>query len=614
VSVAGPPVAPKAGASRAGRGGAVARAIACAALVSLLGAVPPARAAGDLGFTASVDQTTVGLGETFQLQVTVQGTQTLSAPKPELPALPDFNLLGSSSSQSTSISIINGRMQQQVSITFTYSLSAKRLGQLTIPPCRLSYQGQDYATQPITMTVVKAPQGQAAPMPQATPGTGGQVPIEGNLLLSAVPDRRTVYVGEPVMLAVSLATRLQVTGGSWESMPSFDGFWVEDVYEADRLNFQRQTIGGREFAVSTLKRVALFPLAAGDAKIKPLAFNATVMQGSRDFFGMFGQQASARVESKPLTIHVLPLPETGRPAEFTGGVGRFTMTASLDHTTSTNSEPVNLVVRIAGTGNVKLIEKPAIAPVQGLRILDPEVKDDDHVENGVVQGTKTLRYPIIPQADGKFEIPPIKMAYFDPKAKTYRTLEAGPLELTASGAVSNAPVTEASGLKVLGTDIAYIKSDASSLATTPFGTPWWPNVLYLASLGTIFWALWYRGHRERLLSDRGYARRLRSSGLVRKRLREAEKQLKSRDERGFHAALAQAVTGYLGDRFDLDAQALTREQLRAELDRRRVKPEVAAAVMDVLERCDVGRFSPGALGDHDSGALFQRARDALGQV
>ena len=576
-------------------------------------AAPHAAAAGDLEFTASVDQTTVGLGEQFQLVLTVRGENMLSVPSPELPPLPDFDVLGRSSSQSTNISIVNGQMRREASIAFTYALSAKKLGKLTLPPCKLTYQGKDYESQPIEMTVVQAAQGQAAPAPQTPSGRpgGGGVPIEGNLALSAVSSRRTVYVGEPVTIEISLATRLRISGGGWADPPAFDGFWVENVFEADKFDFQRRVVDGRAYDVSVLKKVALFPLTPGETTIKPMAFNVGVLQPERDFFGFFGSPQTVRVQSKPITLQVLPLPETGKPKEFTGGVGRFTLTGTLDRATSTGGEPINLTLRISGSGNVRLIRKPEIAAIPGLRILDPEIKDDDRVVGEEARGTKTLRYPIIPQSDGKYVIAPIRMAYFDPEAKSYRTLEAGPFELASSGTAPNAPLVEATGLKVLGTDINYIKPDAAVLTIMPVDPPAWPGLLYLLSLGLVGAALWYRWHSERLLSDRGYARKLRSSGLVQKRLRDAERSLKKHDEREFHAALAQAVVGYIGDRFNLDTHALSKEQLRAELDRRGVGPETTGAVLEVVEQCEVARFSPGMLNDRDPRRLFERARDAL---
>jgi hypothetical protein len=578
--------------------------------------LPLAARGAELQFSATVDQTTVGLGEQFQLDLVVQGEGMVSVPRPVLPALPDFNLMGSTSSQSTSITFINGQMKKQASVSFIYALSAKKLGRLTIPPCKLTYEGKEYESQPIEITVVKAVQGQARPMPAqpGVPSRAANVPIEGNLLLSAVPSRRAVYVGEPISLEISLCTRLRITDGGWAAAPTFDGFWAEKVYDASRFDFQRRTLDGKAYDVSLLKTVALFPLSPGKITIKPLAFNVAVLQPSRDFFEMFGTAQTVRIESKPVPIEVLPLPEKGKPGEFTGGVGQFTLSAAMDRTATTNSEPINLALKIGGRGNVRMIEKPEVPPVPGLRILDPEIKDDVRVGPDGMRGTRTFRYPIIPQSDGKYVIPPVKIAYFDPQAKSYVTLETGSFECSATGSVQSAPLVEATGLKVLGADINYIKADAAALSATPSAPPWWPNLLYVVSLGLVGGALWYRGHSQRLLSDRGYARKMRSSRLVRARLRQAEAFLKKKDARSFHAALSQAVMGYLGDRYNIETQAMTKEQLRAELERLQVGAETVAAVIEVIEQCEIARFSPGMPALKEPRQLFLKARDALGQV
>jgi hypothetical protein len=259
--------------------------------------VPAGVLSAELQFSASVDRTTVGLDEQFQLTLAVQGEDMASVPRPVLPALPDFNLLGSTSSQSTNISFINGQMRKQASVSFLYALSAKRLGRLVIPPCKLTYEGREYASQPIEITVAKAAQGQAQPMP-SRPGArppDANVPIDGNLFLSVVPGRRTVFVGEPVLLEVSLYVRLRVTDGGWAEMPTFDGFWAEKVYDATRFDFQRRTLAGKAYDVSRLKAVALFPLSPGEITLKPMAFNVAVTQTSRDFFDVFGTTQTVRV-------------------------------------------------------------------------------------------------------------------------------------------------------------------------------------------------------------------------------------------------------------------------------------------------------------------------------
>ena len=573
-------------------------------------------AAADVEFSASVDRTTVGLGEQVELNLTVQAEDMTSAPLPALPAFPDFTVVGSSSSQSTNISFMNGQMKRQVTLNFLYALAPRHLGKSTIPPCNLTYQGKSYQSQAIEITVVKAAQAQAAP---GTPGMGtpparGQVLLEGNLFLSVVPSRRTVYVGEPVTVEVSLCTRLQLSNAGWAEMPAFDGFWAENLFDADRFEFQRRVIEGKAYDVSLLKKVALFPLSPGTATLKPMSFNVSVTQPSRDFFDMFGATQTVRIQSKPVPITVLPLPETGKPKEFTGGVGRFTMTAALDRASTTHSEPVSLTVKLTGTGNIRMIDKPAVGPVAGLRVLDPEVKDDAKASPDGVHGSKTYRFPIIPQSDGKYAIPPIAVAYFDPEARSYHTLHAGPFEFSASGSATSAPLAEATGLKVLGTDISYIKPDLAALATTPVEPPWWPNLLYILSVGMLAGALGYRGHSERLAADRGYARKSRSSGLVRRRLQLAERFLKRRDGNGMYGALTQAVVGYLGDRFNIETHAMTKEQLRAALEQHQVAPELAATVIGIIEQCELARFSPALLEHRDPRRLFERTRDALRRI
>jgi hypothetical protein len=570
-------------------------------------------AAGELQFSATVDRTTVGLGEQFQLVLTVQGEDMLSVPSPELPAMPDVSILGRSSSQSTSFSIIGGQMKKQATVSFVYALAAQKLGPTTIPACRLNYQGREYTSQPIAMTVVKAAPGQVPPSP-GLPSASPQVPIEGNLFLAVAPARRTAYVGEPIPVEVSLGTRFQIADGGWAQAPGFEGFWSEKVFDADRFAFERRTIDGKTFAVSVLKKVVLFPLTAGETTLKPMAFNVTVSQPPRDFFDVFGRSQAVRVESKPVSIRVVPLPEEGKPAEFTGGVGQFTLSAALDRASATNGEAVNLVVKISGTGNLHMIEPPALAPVSGLKILAPETKDDAHAVTDAVRGSRSFRYPILPQGDGKFAVGPVVFAYFDPQARAYKTLHSGALEFSASGSATAAPVTEASGLKVLGTDIGWIKPDARELSSLPLAPPAWPNTLYGLSLALIGGAFGLRLHRERLVSDRGYARKARSSGLVKSRLKQAEARLRRNDFKEFHAEMSRALLGYLGDRFDIDTHALTREQLRAEMERAAIDGETVAAVLDIVDRCEVARFAPGASEAKDARALFESARSAMGRL
>ena len=165
--------------------------------------------AAELNFTAGVDRTTVGLGEQITLTVTVEGNNIGGAPRPQLPALPDFNQLGSTSSQSTSVQFVNGRMSQQQTISFIYFLSPKKLGELVIGPCKLDFRGSTYQTQPIAITVTRESQApvQRQPGPGPTP-RGGRA--SDYVRLGAGADRTSVYVGEQVTVTYTFYTRARI--------------------------------------------------------------------------------------------------------------------------------------------------------------------------------------------------------------------------------------------------------------------------------------------------------------------------------------------------------------------------------------------------------------------
>ncbi len=569
--------------------------------------------AGELNFSASVDKTRLGLDDYLILTVSVSGENVGSVPSPKLPELPEFELGGRSSSQSTSVQIINGKMTQSQTINFIYTLHPKKTGKFSIPPCTLKYNNNTYTTEPIEITVVKGTvqsgqvPGQSKPLPSIS-----SLKIKDNIKLSAVASRHTVFQGEEVMVEFSLYTRLNIQNIGSVELPKFEGFWVEPIYDATRLNFKRRSINGRLYDVCLLKKCALFPVTTGKLKISPMRMNVEVIQPPRDFFDFFGTSKNIRLASQTININVLPLPAENRPECFSGAVGEFTIQASLDRTKSEGGEPINLMVRVRGRGNLKLINPPEIQTISGLKILDPEVKEDINIVNNRVTGYKQFSFPLIPQADGEYIIPKIKFAYFNPKDKSYHILETEQLKFTATGTARHIASSPGNNLKVLGTDINYIKPDLKELDNLAPGSGWL-IFIYLGSCLMVGLSLIYRRHQSRLLKDRAYARRLRSNRLVKKRLKAAEVYLKKGEKKEFYSSLASAITGYIGDRFNLDVGVLTSAELLEKLYQQGVDKAVADKVIGFLNRCDQYRFSP-RIQDEDPGLIFKEVKESLNRL
>ncbi len=558
-----------------------------------------AAVAAELNFSADVDRTTAGLGEQIQLTVTVEGTNIGGAPRPQLPALEDFSQLGSTSSQSTSISFINGRMTQQQTISFIYFLSAKRIGDVTIPACKLDFKGTTYQTQPIAITVTK--ESQAPPPPpqqrQSPFGFPDRPPPRSsgraNVRLTVSADRTSVYQGEQVTLTYVLYTQAQIGDLGIKNMPGFTGCWAEKLFDAKELSWRNATYDGQRYSAATLKQVALFPTQTGELKIDKMTVSGQAVV-SGGFF--FDSAEPFEVSSDPITIHVKSLPELGRPADYGGGVGEFKVTASLSRDSSVGGEPLTLSVGISGTGNIGLVGEPKLGTISGVKVLSPETKQNTRTSDGLVAGERTFNYPLIPTADGKFVIPEGSMSFFNPKTGSYYTQTTPRLEFVATGATGKTPLADVeSGVKTLGTDILHIKpAFGHAFVIFPFSfllpLSWF---FYPAGLVVMAFGIVMGRHRRKLEQDRGYARRNRSSRLVKKGLAEATKLLAQGDEREFHAALNRAVVRYVGDRFNIESTGMTGDQLQAELAGRNVDADTVAALLDLIASCDAARFSPG---------------------
>lgn len=568
--------------------------------VPLVLLVPFLVAAAELNFSADADRTTVGLGEQFQLTVTVEGTN-IGAPRPQVPALDDFDQLGSTSSQSTSISFVNGRMTRQNTISFIYFLSPKRVGDLTIPPFKLNFKGTIYETQPIAIAVTKEGQASTPSRQQQQQSPFGlpsrpqpRSSSRGNVLLTASADRTAVYQGEQVTVTFVLYTQAQIGDLGIKKMPGFTGCWAEKLFDVKELNWRSSTYNGQRYNAATLKQVALFPTQTGEVKVDKMTVSGQIVVTGGFFFD---SAEPFEVSSDPITINVKPLPEAGKPQDFDGGVGEFKVTAALSGDSSVGGEPLTLTVRVAGTGNIGLVGEPKLGAISGVKVLSPETKQNTRTSDGRVAGERTFNYPLIPTADGKFVIPEITLGFFNPKTGSYYTQTTPRLEFVATGATGKTPLADVEyGVKTLGTDILHIKPALGRnfvLSTFSFSLSLWSWFFYPAGLVVLAFGIVLGRHRRKLDQDRGYARRTRSSRLVKKGLVEASRLLAQGNEREFHAALNRAVVRYVGDRFNIESTGMTGDQLRAELAGRNVDAATVSNMLDLIASCDAARFSPG---------------------
>ncbi len=575
--------------------------VATGALAALL--VHPRPATADITVEAALDRDVVGVNERITLTVTVMGSGR--AATPELPELPDFAVFPAGSSRN--FSFINGQMSS--STVYTYILAPRRQGTFTIPPIAVVDGNNRYISRPLEVRVEagsSAPMspGPAAPSPPPRSRRGGPADSKG-VFVTAEVEPKSAYVGEQVTLTVRFYQGVRLLDRPDYRAPAATGFWVEQL-PGERTYYTE--VNGRKYHVTEL-RSALFATDAGELTIGPAEVECVIEDDpfARDpfsnFFSGFGAGERRTVRSQPISMNVRPLPREGRPGDWAGAVGKFRIESSLDLPRVHVGEAATLTVTLTGQGNIRAVGDPKVPEVAGLRAFDSGVTVDDRREGSVAGGVKKLTRVLIPEASGSYTVPAISISAFRPDLGRYETLRTNPLTLeVAEGGGGTSPVGATGGTHLLaassGPNLRFIRTGDPGLRPRR-GPPWeslgfW--LLQLAPLGGLAAVELFARHREKVEGDTGYARHRRSAKEARRRLKEARAQLAGGEPRAFYGAVAQALLGYVSDRANLAAASLTATEARAELERRRIDPALIEAFTTCLERCDFGRFAPGADG------------------
>lgn len=578
----------------------------------------------------SVDRSQVDEGDVVQLTVSVEAQQLSGLPTPELPTPNGFQLIGSTSSTSTSISIVNGSMTSTRTTTYVFSYRARQEGTFTFGPARMSYDNKNYTSDGVQVSVVKG-SGQAQTRPNAAPGeslSSSEVKeMEENLFLQALPDKKSVYVGEQVGVTYKLYTRYNLQNVRYGQVPTFTGFWAETLFDAQRLDLKREVVDGRAFNAAELKRMALFPTTAGQHTLEQLEVVCDIPVASRsrglfdfDPFGSFDpfRARQVTVRSADVTLMVKSLP-AGAPSSFNGAVGHFEIRADAAQNSVKAGDPISVKVTVTGMGNLHTVSEPSRPNAPIFRFYDPKTELTTQKQGDRLGGQKTFEYVVIPQKAGAVTLPPFRLAYFDPERERYETVSTAPIALRVlPGEKAPEPIAgmNQEQVRVLGEDIRYIKPDQAHLVNQgPLlyerGGFW---LLQFIPLIGFVGAYVYRRHQARLEGDVAYARRRRARSDARKRLSEANRLLTVGDSAAFHAEIHRSLAQFLADRLNRSAAGLTSEQAATALSERKVPDAVVGQVRSVFSACDMARFAPGQARQEQLADLFGKTETLIDEL
>jgi hypothetical protein len=604
-----------------------------AALILLVPRVAPAQ--GGVTVELQVESRTVYMGESFLVQIVVDGAD--SADQPDLSGVRDFSVeyLGGSNNSSQSITIINGKLERVVQrgFIFSYRFTPTKIGTLVIPQIAVETGGESYRTTPLTIEVTK-------------PGETEDFKLRIRL------SRETCYVGEPVLLDVIWYLRRDVQDFRFTAPllenSNFD-FAAPEVQIDNSKRYYRIPVGGGEviaekgrgmlggvtYATLTV-RIAMIPKRSGSFEIPQFIVaceSATGRVSRRDFFDDFfrddffsfrrGEIKKYVVPSNTLDLLVKDLPAAGRPAGFAGHVGEYRLSASAEPTEVNIGDPITLTITIEGPDYLEHVTMP---PLQGQQRLARDFKIPDDRADGTIQGEKKVfTQTIRARSEEITEIPSIELAYFDTKAGQYRVARSNPIPITVSptrvvtasdaegleGATVGAPVEQWKE------GIAYNFEGPSVLEPQEYGIlsavtrPVWlsvivvPPLLYGALLGGV---LLVRKRRSDPAAKRarGALRRLQRN------LCEAAK--KPPEGSDFQEQALEAVRRYLGDKLNRAGATLTALDIERAFAERGVPAGLNGAVQEILHALEAGAYAGSAFGQSDPKTLTARILDAAKEL
>jgi hypothetical protein len=576
----------------------------------------------DISLNATVDKNQVGVNDRFLYTIEVTGTST-NLPKPIFPSFEGFTIL---SGPNTSTNIQLGTGGVRASNRYSFYLRPQREGKFNITPATLEVDDETLSSNSIQITVVKSTVS-AQPQEQTPKSKKDEDLLGENLYLKTFIDKKSVYQNQQILVEYKLYFRVDVRSYNIEKIPANPGFWMEEFKLPSQPRISNEIINGVTYRVATLRKVALFPTRSGELTIEPMtiSLDAVVKTKRRsrsifdDFFNdPFGRTVKKTVISQTLKINVKPLPKTGRPRDFEGVVGRYSISLKADKTELKANEAVSVQLSIKGDGNVKLIRPPKIDLPADMEIYDPKEKTNITRDNNKISGSKVVEYVLVPRFKGEYTIEPVPFSYFDPIKNKYVTVKTDPISLSilkgdvpTSGLIAGSSLSKQE-VELLGEDIRYIKENAEFY---PIGRKLYKEWLYLFGyLLPVFGLVlaWrYSMYRNQLRGNVGMARRRKAGRIASKHLTRARQTLKSDDREQFYRATTQALQGFVSDRLNLQTSDFSIVNVEKDLLKVNVGNDEIEEYLACLQESDFRRYSGSGSEAGELKSFYERVRKIL---
>ncbi|MFC1534231.1 BatD family protein [Thermodesulfobacteriota bacterium] len=560
----------------------------------------PSTAGADVSVSMTLDRSEATTADSVRLVVSISGSRE-SKSRPVIRNIDKFHV--TSGGTSSRVEIINGKMN--AGIDYTYYIQPKQSGTFRIGPAEVKIKGKTYKSDTKTLVVVK------------TARTSGK--DRGALFLEATLSSDNVYEEEQAIYILKLYRRANVRDISL-NLPEMKHITMTQLGKV--MEYQ-SVYNGKPYQVLEV-RYALISSEEGDYSIGPAKMNMTALQSSgrspggpfNDPFFSFSRGRPVTITGEILDFKVRPLPEKGRPPDFRGMVGRFELVSKLEPPTVKAGESATFTVSVNGRGRANLIPDMKMPALEQTKVYADQPVLNATKDREGLKGGKIMKWAIVPEKEGRLEIPLMSLSYFDTKSHEYRTLktavhylsvlpgqEEGAQAVKRMGGEQVSPDNAKHAVKELGRDILPIHTSIKDLASAhsfrPEGLLSWtalllPVLLYFITFITV-------KRRKLSAEDRLESKAKRAVKEFKKQCKQAE--LSSNE-------LILAVRDYLNNRMGLSLGSLTADEASEILESRAVSHGLIEEMRGLLKRCEdniyTGKGNECSAFNHDIIRLIKR--------
>ena len=516
-------------------------------------------------------------------------------------------IAGPYTSSESSFQMVNGHTSSSSSITYTYTLYAAKSGVYNIPAAHARVGGKQISSSPAKVTVVGSAQVRGNNSPkmheddnyQPHMRAAGSAISGRDLFIKVSANKKKVYEQEPILLTYKVYTLVDLTQLEGK-MPELTGFHTQEIPLPQQKSFHIERVNGKPYRTVTWSQYVMYPQMTGKMEIPSITFKGIVVQQNRsvDPFEAFFNGGSGYVEVKrnivapSLKIDVLPLPQ--KPSNFSGGVGKFNISAQLNKNELKAGDPLSLRIVVGGIGNLKLIKQPVVNFPKDWDKYDPKVTDKTKLTSNGLEGNMIYDILAVPRNQGHYTIPPVELTYYDTSLNQYKTIKTQSFEIeVAKGDGSRSSVVDYS--KDQPKDIKDIKKGDAELHSVDnffFGSVGYlmslliPFVAFVALL-VIF--------RKRAIDNADLVKMKgkKANKIATKRLRQANKLMLAGKSNEFYDEVLRALWGYVGDKLNMPAEKLSRENISEKLQSHNVDDNTISKFVSAIDDCEMMRFAPG---------------------